>query len=312
MKRIFAAILAAALCFGLCGCSLFDGFDYIKAMDLYEEGAYEEAVVIFTELVDYADSQAMAQLCRQKIDYVEAEALLAAGEYEDALALYTGLALYEDSPIKAVACQYALGQTCMDSGDYYGAYTWFDGIGSYEDAAEKTEQARWLWLWDTLAKDGPIQCSLDGEDAKSLSLSAAETGILLLTYTAEGSLLGMPYSDTLQITFGHYGADASYEARCVSQAASTITEEAEGTLHTASFQPGQPVEMALFRQTVTVAYADGTEPPEPVVTEDPEQMLLIKGLFSAAQTAVQAHLEALVAETGVEITVQDLGFIISE
>lgn len=312
MKRILAAVLAAALCFGLSGCSLFDGFEYMKAMDLYEEGAYGEAVVIFTELVDYADSQAMAQLCQQKIDYAEAEALLAAGRYEDALTLYNGLALYEDSPVKAVVCQYTLGEICMESGDYQGAYTWFAGLGGYEDAPEKAEQARWLWLWDYLVKNGPLQKSIDPDGSAVLSLSALEEGRLLLTYTAEGSLLGMPYSDELNIAFGHYGADASYEALCVSQAATTITEEAAGPLYTGSFLPGAPVELELFRQTLTVELPDGTEAPEPVVTEDPAQMLLIKGLFSAAQTAVQENLEALIAETGVPVTSRDLGFVISE
>ena len=312
MKRFFAAVLAAAVCFGLSGCALFDGFQYIKAMDLYEEGAYEEAAALFTELEDYADSQAMNALCRQKLDYAEAEGLFAAGRFDAALAVYNSLALYEDSPIKAVACQYALGQGCMEAADYQGAYTWFSALGGYEDASEKTEQARWLWLWDQVAKTGPLEYRPDPEGSALLELSALEEGRLLLTYTAEGSLLGIPYTDRLDISFGPYGADASYEALCVSQAATTITVEAAGPLYTDSFLPGAPVAMELFRQTLTVTPPDGAEAPEPSVTEDAEQMLLIRGLFSAAQTAVQEHLEGLLAQTGVPVTSRDLGFVISE
>lgn len=312
MKRILALMLAAAMCFGLSGCALFDGFRYMDAMDLYEEGAYEEALTIFTELVDYADSEAMAQVCRQKLDYAEAEALFAAGEYVPALELYTGLMLYEDSPVKAVMCQYALGDICMQAGDYAQAFDRFHGLGSYEDAPEKAEQARWLWFWDYVLKNGPLRQSVDPDGTAALSLSALEEGRLQLTYKAEGTLLGLPYADTLTVSFGRYGADAAYEAQCVSQAASTITEEAAGPLYTDSFLPGEPVALEQFRQTVTVEYLDGTESPEPVVTEDPEQMLLIKGLFTSAQTAVQAHLEALISQAGIPVTARDLGFVISE
>ena len=198
----------------------------------------------------------------------------------------------------------------LAAGDYSGAYRWYSALGGYEDSLEKIEQLRFPWLWAYLSKEGPVQCN--PEEGCVLSLSAAEDGNLFLTYSAEGSLLGLPYSDELKITFGPYGADASYEALCVSQAASTITEEAAGPLQTGNFLPGQSVTMDLFRQTITVAYVDGTESPEPVITEDPAQMLLVKGLFSTAQTAVQAHLAELIAETGVPITARDLGFAISE
>lgn len=312
MKRILAAVLAAVFCISLSGCTLLDGMQYMKAMELYEEGAYAEAMEIFTELTDYADSEAMAHLCRQKVDYAQAEALFTAEEYAQALELYTDLALYEDSPIKAVQCRYAIAKTHMTEGNYAEACRWFRELGSYEDAPELTEQARWLWLWAYLAENGPVQQSLDPEGTRVLSLSAAGENRLQLSYTAEGSLLGIPYSDSLRITFGRYGADAVYEARCASQAASTITEEACGTLYTDSFLPGAPVALESFRQTITVAYADGTEPPEPVVTEDTEQMLLLKAMFISAQTAVQEQLAQLLAATGVEITARDLGFVLSE
>lgn len=312
MKRILAAVLALVLCLGLAGCSLFDGFKYMDAMELFEAGAYAEALPIFTELEDYADSQELIRLCQQKLDYAQAESLFGAGEYTAALELYTALSLYEDSPIKAVACQYALAEIAMDSGDYQDAFARYEELGGYQDCPQKMEQARWLWFCDYLQKNGPVVYNVDPDGTNALYLSLLEEETLLLTYKAEGSLLGIPYSDELKISFGRFGADASYEARCVSLAATTITEEAAGVLYTIDFLPGTPVAMELFRQTHTVEYADGTESPEPVVVEDPEQMLLLRGLFSAAQDAVQAGLETLVAETGVPVTVWDLGFVISE
>lgn len=302
MKRILTALLTAAVCLSLCGCGLIDGFQYVDAMELYEEGAYAEALPCFEALGDYSDAQAMAQLCRQNLLYAEAEALLAAGAYGEALELYQELGPQKDSPLKALTCRYALGQCCMASGDYEGAYTWFLELEGYEDAAERVEEARWLWLWADLAKNGPIRFSVDPEGTKVLSLSALETGRLLLTYTAEGVLLDMPYADTLAIAFGHYGADASYEALCVSQADPAVTEEASGPLCTSRFLPGAPVEIDRFRQSLAAASAD------PVISEDPEQMMLVKGLFSTAQMAVQEHLEALIRQTGLPITVRDLGF----
>lgn len=319
MKRILAAVLAVVLCLGMSGCALFDGFKYMDAMELYEAGSYEEALAIFTELADYADSQAMVELCRKNLDniqaeaqYSQAESLFAAGDYEAAMEIYTALSMYKDSPIKVVSCQYALAELCMEAEDYRGAFGWFEQLGGYQDSPQKMEEARWLWFWDYLVKNGPVQYLANPEGTNVLSLSALEEGRLLLTYKAEGSLLGIPYSDELKISFGRFGADAAYEAYCVSNAASVVTEEAAGTLYTTSFLPGAPVAIEQFRQTITVEYEDGTEAPEPVVTEDPEQMLLIKGLINTAQLAVQAGLESLIAETGAPVSLQDLGFVVSE
>lgn len=60
MRKIVALLLVFVMMFTLCGC---DSREYKKALSLYENGQYEEAHQIFTELGDYEDCQEMAINC---------------------------------------------------------------------------------------------------------------------------------------------------------------------------------------------------------------------------------------------------------
>lgn len=305
MKRVLAVLLAAAVCFGCAGCRAFDGFDYMKAMKLYEEGDYAGALPIFAELGDYADSQTMAQLCKQFVDYADGEAFFAAGDYREALKLYDSLFLYEDSPMKAAQCRYAIGEECLNGKNYAEAAGWYAQLGSYEDSQEKGRQARWMWLWQQLDWEGAAEYPVG--EGQVLEISAADhEGRLVLCYRAEGSLLGMTSTDEVKLWFDPDGSPAHFEVSCKSYAASIIWEGANGTVELDSFTGKSYMPIDYFIQTVTME--DDLLPPVSQ-TEDPAEALLVQAAMAAAQLAIEQQLPALLESTGVEVTVKDLGFL---
>lgn len=306
MKKVLAVVLAACLCLSMAGCGLVDGFRYMKATNLYKDGNYAEALVIFTELGDYADSSAMAQRCTQFVNYAKAEEYFAAGDYASALPLYQQLMLYEDSPVKAARCMYALGWECMESGDYQQAAAWYEELGGYESAPEKCREARWMWLWTSLTQNGPTEYPITEDGSEQLIISAAPEGKLQLTYHAEGNLLGIPYDYEVSLYVVLDNTTADYEVSCKSYAASAIWERANGTVELGAFSGKSYMPIDSFTQTVTLA----EDPDVPVSQhEDPSQALLIHSTMVTAQLAVEQYLPALLEATGVEITVKDLGFL---
>lgn len=64
-KAVKTVLLLVCLTLMLTGCKKND---YSKAIGLYDEGSYEEALVIFENLGDYKDSSDYADECRKKIE----------------------------------------------------------------------------------------------------------------------------------------------------------------------------------------------------------------------------------------------------
>lgn len=94
MKKYIAIFVLVALVVSLTGCA---AMKYKNAMSLYENGAYEEALVIFQELGDHENSAEMANACNYEI----ASEYLASGEYQKAADIFTALGDYKDSADKA-------------------------------------------------------------------------------------------------------------------------------------------------------------------------------------------------------------------
>lgn len=299
MKRVLALVLALCLCMCLAGC---DSWDYVKAAKLYEDGEYAEALSIFRELEDYADSAVMAEICQQIVDYAQAEALYEAGDYRGALELYQAHERYEDSAAKSLRCRYAIGLGCIESGDYEEATTWLDGLGGYEHSHANAEKARFLWLHTYIQENGPVKLELESESTAFLQLDANADGSLTLTYCKEGMLLGMPFSDKMELTLVQGQKTADYTALCVSTALNEIKEEAAGAVGLVGYTVGAATGMGTFTHTVT--------DPEGVqtVSTNTADALMVTTMFLTVQTVITEKLPAMLAQTGVDITVQDLGF----
>lgn len=295
MKKLILLLLTLSLLFSLTGCDLLD---YKYANDYYEAGDYATAYNIFASLGDFGDSREMADICRQKADYEEAEALLTTENYWAALPVYEGLAMYMDSPAKAIYCRYHIGLYCVEVGAYQEALTWLEPLGSYEDSAAQVRLAKWLWLHETV-EASPCTASVGGG---TVSLTATEDGGFAVSYYNADALLGISYTKSFHMTFGRESREGVYTAVYDSTSNGTIREEATGVLDISAFSASSKMPVSAFSQKVTDP--DGKE----TVSSTPSDALMMQGLLMEVQGILVQSLPELMAQTGLPLLLDDLGF----
>ena len=296
MKRLLAALLVAALCMSMVGCS---AVDYLKASRLYKNGEYAQALPLYEGLNGFADSDQMAGICAQKADYAAAESYLAAQDYEAALPLYEGLGMYADSPLKAVTCRYENGLRYLDNEDYENAIVWLEPLGNYENSADSTSLARWLWL--SQQKHSYIIQAVAG-DSRVISLEPAEDGTLHLMLERKGHLLGLPYDTLFELTITRGAKEADYEVTCHSESDMTIEESAGGTVELANVTGGKPLQVSSFFQRVIDGEGNET------TSNDVTEAIIIRAVMLEAQEQIATYLPKLLENSGVDVTMEELGF----
>lgn len=295
MKRLITLLLVLSLALSLTGCKVMD---YKTAMDYYEAGEYAQALEIYRSLGDFADSQAMAEICWQKADYKQAEALFAAGDYRQALELYQGLSMYMDSPAKAIVCQYRIGLACIEAGEYEEALSWLEPLGSYEDCPEQVQLAKWQWIYETVKADSPTAEVGGG----TIALSADDEGGFSVYFINVDSLLGISYTKNFRLSFGKDSREGIYTAVYDSTSNGQIKEEASGVLDIAQFSAASNIPVDSFTQTVIDP--DGKE----TVSDQTTDALMMEGLLMEMQATLVQCIPELLAQTGLPLTVADIGF----
>ena len=113
---------------------------YNQAVELYETARYEEAIVAFTSLNGYKDSQAQIEKCHIGIkdnEYTSAVDLLNTGEYETAIIAFEKLNGYRDSEERIMEAKYLIANRLLDDGKFEEAITAFEKIKEYSDAQDK-------------------------------------------------------------------------------------------------------------------------------------------------------------------------------
>lgn len=108
-------------------------FSYNKAVELKDDGRYQEAIAAFTDLKDYKDSPDQITECR----YLEAKQMLADGKFDEAIAAFTALDSYKDSRDQIAQCDYERAQKLFDEGSYDEAKSYFASLGDYKDSADR-------------------------------------------------------------------------------------------------------------------------------------------------------------------------------
>lgn len=300
MKRMIAALLLFSLCLCFTGC---DALDYSKATRYYNDGEYAKALELYESLGDYADSEAMAHLSWQKADYEAAGQAYDEGNYRKAMELYYGLDMYMDSPVKAIESQYALGVSLIESREYSEAIALLEELGTFEDSAQQAQNAKALWIMEALEQTDGVSLSLDSKGEKRLSLAIADENSLALVYEGKTQLLGVPNESNFTLILFPFTREANYTADYRSVASRTILEEATGTADLAVYNARQGLSTHDFVQTIT-------EPDETVTTsKSTADAIILPSLFIEAGTIISENLATLLAQTGTDLTPEDLGFL---
>ena len=112
---------------------------YRRAESLMDEGEYEKAIGLLSELNDYKDSASMIS----EMKYRLANSLMDEGNYQEAISLLSELNGYKDSASMIPEMKYRLASFLMSEGRYEEAYATFNEI-SYEDSLEKASECLFL------------------------------------------------------------------------------------------------------------------------------------------------------------------------
>ena len=120
---------------------------YNNAMELKDEGSYEEAIEVFEELKGYKDSEEQITACQTAIKerkYNEAIQLRDEGSYEVAIDEFVSLNGYRDSKEQIVVCQTAIldlkyekAVRLRNTGRYEEAISEFEELDGYKDSEEQ-------------------------------------------------------------------------------------------------------------------------------------------------------------------------------
>lgn len=113
---------------------------YNKAINLFHEQSFDNAIVLFEELGDYKDSKQQIELCKNaKIESIYQQACedLANKNYQDAITSFHNLGNHKDSNDKYLEANYLLAEQYIKNNEpYLAAITFSNAIG-YKDAEER-------------------------------------------------------------------------------------------------------------------------------------------------------------------------------
>ena len=112
---------------------------YIHALQLMEEGHYDEARQAFDALNGYRESIAYADECLKAMNsttYQQAVTLFETDSYAEARAVFDQLGDYADAPSYL---SYIDAASLCDAGDFAGAISLFQSLGDFRDSREQLE-----------------------------------------------------------------------------------------------------------------------------------------------------------------------------
>lgn len=186
---------------------------YNEAMELFNNGNYEEAAQKFTALGDFEDSVECANSSR----YHHADQLLGSGEFIKAAEIFENLGYYSDSSDRAKDCRYQYAESLVAQQKHAEAASAFKMLGNYSDskdraselyydiAAKHFDEGKYLEAYDVFATLGNYKDSQNraNEACYTYAGQLVEKGKLHNAYTYYKKIWNYSDSSTL-------GSDAEY------------------------------------------------------------------------------------------------------
>lgn len=303
MKRCVVMVMVLALLLTGCGNS-----DYKKAMALYEEGKYGEAIVIFRELGDYEDSAEKVSECQYG---------LAVNAYEDedystALNYFTALGNYKDCAEKVLACQYGLAVNAYENEDYVTALELFASLGNYSDSAEYRIEVAWKALHTYIEENGEelestaklsyVHKSSNGQIIQTDLATVSSNPEQLIFYNGNKiEIMGIVNFSDLAITITRGNPEANFQISTKLSGLGTVSNTSgDGTLNISSATVNTQLNPSNYLYYYTDIYGKSHSETE---------------MDATSRAALQEHytylLEgvcAILEQTELDITIADLGF----
>ena len=303
MKRYVALVLVLACLLTGCGNS-----DYKKAMALYEEGKYEEAIVLFLELGDYEDSAEKVTAC----NYGIAMNFYNSKDYATAMNLFTTLGDYEDSAEKLVDCQYQMAVAAYKSEDYVLALNMFTALGDYGDASEYRRDAAWKALHAYIEENGEklesttkvsyVHNSVSGQHIQTDLATVASNPEQLILYNGNKiDVMGIVHFGDLAITITKGKSEAPFQISTKMTGLGTVSNKSgDGILTISSATENTQLNPGNY----LYFYTDVLGKSHSETEMDPADRAAVQENY----TYMLEGVSAILGQTGLGITLADFGF----
>ena len=114
---------------------------YAWGAQLYNNGDYDQAAVIFASMGDFSDAREQVKAST----YEAARQRLEKGEYEEARSAFFSLKNYRDSRSLTIECDYQIAKALYEAGEYKQALDYFvkAGLREYKDAPAMMNDCRY-------------------------------------------------------------------------------------------------------------------------------------------------------------------------
>ena len=122
---------------------------YQKAVNMMEEGNYDQAVTAFQEMDGYRDSETMIL----ESQYRKANRFMANNNYQEALVIFQQLGDYSASATNVDACNYAIASGLVNKEEFEAALNIFEALGDYLDSKTRVIDCHYGIALQTM-KDG--------------------------------------------------------------------------------------------------------------------------------------------------------------
>ena len=292
MKSRIFKLITLVLLFGMfmTGC---ETLNYRKAVQLYNNRRYDEAIELFYELGEYEDSKALFK----DSHYWAAMERMEDGNYAEALPRFLKLVDYKDSADRITECKYQLGIQTLAEGNYKDAESYFLQLGNYRKTTDYLRQVNWMKIYDYILVNGienngmtVITCPLED---RIVTFSADPADPMQIRMASVWSKdMGYSFNDSLTLIFVPDSTVATFEA--VSEFtmdfdSDTIGSQqiASGSIDLRSYVPRMQLTYDTFSMTTTDNHGQTTTTEDSVnSTMDKamsEHLVAIMNCFSALQ-----------------------------
>ncbi len=228
-------------------------------------------------------------------DYKKAIALLDGGDYAAAREMFVALGDYEDSAAMITECDYRQARSLLASGAFESAREMFLALGDYKDSKKLAVNAAWYMLHAYVETQGEFVHN--GEDSKVTVINTHENTLCLLYRYKIAGMINIDLEigatiDTADRRAILSGIDktSSYAANCNASAG------ADWDIST--YKKGDKLAWETFEVEGTTA--QGTP-----YTQD---LTMLDMLLTAAVKEMVNHLEQVLADSDLGLSMADLGF----
>lgn len=137
-RNVTIAVIAVAAIIAIAAITklvIIPSVQYRTAVEMAQNGQYDEAIATFKALGEYKDAKAQAK----NTQYAKGEAMIASGDYDGAAAWYLSIEAYS----MAQEAQYQKGESLLAEQDSEAAAQAFASVVGYRDAIKRSYQIRY-------------------------------------------------------------------------------------------------------------------------------------------------------------------------